>query len=57
MRLEYYCEGGLLWKKPPECVSQLEKKLESVIDTGSEGSNKIKTWLERTIDISGAVIA
>ena len=48
----------LFWKKPPECISQLEKELESVfIDTGSEGSNKIKTWLERTIDISGAVIA
>ena len=48
----------LLCKEPPKCVSQLEKELESIFwNIGSEGSNKIKTWLERTMNISGAVIA
>ncbi|MCK4250873.1 hypothetical protein KAX97_05470, partial [candidate division WOR-3 bacterium] len=48
----------LLCKEPPKCVSQLEKELESIFgNIGSEGSNKIKTRLERTMNISGAVIA
>jgi len=48
----------LLCKEPPKCVSQLEKELESIFgNIGSKGSNKIKTQLERTMNISGAVIA
>jgi len=48
----------LLCKEPPKCVSQLEKELESIFgNVCSEGSNKIKTGLERTMNISGAVIA
>lgn len=48
----------LLWKEPPKCVYQFEKEIESVFgNISSEGSNKIKTWLERTMNISGEVIA
>jgi len=40
------------FKEPPKCVSQVEKELESIFgDIGSKGSNKIKTWSERTMNI------